>query len=148
MVIRALGPEDLDRHVSLRERLWPDQDPPHGDDLRALLTRPSFTALGAFDGPTLIGFAEATIREYVDGVDGSPAAYLEGIYVDDAHRRKGVATALVDAIAELAARSGCEAVGSDAILEDVESHAWHRSAGFAEIETVVRFSRPAMKAAV
>ena len=142
MIIRPLGPEDLAAHAALRQQLWPDDDEPHETQLRVLHARPDFAAFGAFVAATLVAFAEATIRDYVDGIDTTPAGYLEGIYVDPAHRHHGIATALVNAVATWAARAGCTALGSDALIEDVESHAWHARAGFTEIERVVRFARP------
>lgn len=142
MNVARLGPSTLAAHAALRAEIWPEAAAKHADELRALFDRPTFAAFGAFDADALIGFAESTIREYVDGTDAQPAGYLEGIYVAPAHRRVGVAAALTGAVMTWAREHGCAELGSDALIEDVESHAWHARAGFEEIERVTRFARP------
>ncbi|MDC9614677.1 GNAT family N-acetyltransferase [Xenorhabdus khoisanae] len=53
----------------------------------------SFVALDE-DGNGL-GFADASIRHgYVNGCEGSPVVFLEGIFVSPTHRKCGVAKVL------------------------------------------------------
>lgn len=141
-------PADHPAIVALRCALWPpdaDDDPDiHREDQRAelaaLAQRPSFAVFIARDGDAAVGFVEATLREYLDGADpGPPAAFLEGLYVVPAARRRGVARALHAAVVAWARAHGCAALGSDADLDNDASHAWHRALGFDETGRTVNF---------
>ena len=136
MIVTPAAPEHRERWLALRTALWGEEagdpaDLPEGDG--------SFVALG--DGQ-VIAFAEAAIRhDYVNGCDGSPVAFLEGLFVDPDHRRRGVARALVAAVAEWGRVEGCTEFASDAELDNLDSHAMHWALGFAETERVVYFRR-------
>ena len=46
----------------------------------------------------VIGFAQCQLRrDYVEGTDSSPVGYLEGVYVDENHRKRGYGKALINA---------------------------------------------------
>lgn len=99
-----------------------------------------FVACDASKSP--IGFAEASIRkDYVNGTETFPVVFLEGIYVSADHRQKGVARALVDAVAEWGRECGCREFASDAPLENHQSQAFHKATGFEETERVVCFRK-------
>jgi len=70
-----------------------------------------------------------------------PATFLEGIYTAPRYRRKGVAKALVDAVAASASANGCSELASDALLENHANHAIHRALAFEETERVVFFRK-------
>jgi aminoglycoside 6'-N-acetyltransferase I len=91
------------------------------------------------------GFAEAAIRrDYVNGCETSPVAFVEGIHVVPEHRRQGVAGALIAAVEQWARDQGLRELASDALIENSQSHAMHRALGFSETERVVYF-RKALK---
>ena len=56
-------------------------------------------------------------------------------------RRKGVARALVDAVASWGRSKSCAEFASDALLDNVESHRMHQALGFEETERVVYFRK-------
>jgi len=136
MIVTPAAPEHREGWLALRAALWGDEagdpaDLPEGDG--------NFVAL--LDG-RVIGFAEAAVRrDYVNGCDGSPVLFLEGLYVDPGHRRQGVAGALVAAVADWGRAQGCAEFASDAELANIDSHAMHRALGFVETERVVYFRR-------
>jgi aminoglycoside 6'-N-acetyltransferase I len=68
--------------------------------------------------------------------------FLEGIFVAPDHRKRGVAAALVEAVADWGRAKGCTEFASDALIDNLDSHAFHRAIGFAEQERVVCFSKP------
>jgi len=142
-VARATS-EQTTRWTMMRHALWPDQtseDLAH--DIPAILADPELPAWLAFtaDGEA-IGFAEASLRhDYVNGCESSPVVFLEGIYVEPEHRRLGVASALVTAVAAWGREQGCSEFASDALLDNAASHAFHARIGFAETERVVYFRR-------
>ncbi|WP_294238252.1 aminoglycoside 6'-N-acetyltransferase [uncultured Sphingomonas sp.] len=136
MIVTPAAPEHREGWLALRAALWGEDagdpaDLPEGDG--------NFVALA--DG-RVIGFAEAAVRhDYVNGCDGSPVLFLEGLYVDPAWRRQGVAGALVATVADWGRALGCSEFASDAELDNLDSHAMHRALGFAETERVVYFRR-------
>jgi aminoglycoside 6'-N-acetyltransferase I len=91
----------------------------------------------------VIGFLEAAMRfDYVNGCEGSPVAFLEGIYVAPAFRKQGVARALIAAFEDWARGKGVKEMASDAEIDNRVSHAMHQALGFAETERVVYFRKP------
>ncbi|OAE39493.1 aminoglycoside 6'-N-acetyltransferase [Agrobacterium tumefaciens] len=126
----------------LRHRLWPDTAL---DDHRAELQDVCENGAGFIvhdpDG-SAIGFAEASLRrDYVNGCDTSPVAFLEGIYVEEAYRRQGVAAALVTEVTRWAIAQGVSELASDAEIANLSSHRMHAALGFEETERVVYFRR-------
>jgi aminoglycoside 6'-N-acetyltransferase I len=100
----------------------------------------AFVALS--DSGETLGFAEASLRrDYVEGCETSPVAFLEGIYVAPAHRKTGIAHALSEAVAEWGLSKGCSEYASNALLDNAESHAFHAAIGFVETERVVYFHK-------
>jgi aminoglycoside 6'-N-acetyltransferase I len=134
--------------ASLRHELWPGTSPgEHAREAEHLLHGPDYLVLLAFaaDEADAAGFAEASIRRsYVNGCDtmpGDPVAFLEGIYVKLAYRRRGIARALCERVADWARLQGVTEFASDALIGNHDSHALHRALGFAETERVVFFRR-------
>lgn len=144
IAIVQAGPEHLDGWAALRHALWDDLSPgEHRSEAEEQLSElERLLNLIALDGGKIVGFAEAALRhDYVDGCETSPVVFLEGIYVDAAARGQGVARRLCDAVADWGRARGCSEFASDALADDVQSHAFHRAAGFAETERVVYFRR-------
>lgn len=87
-----------------------------------------------------IGFAQCGLRhDYVEGTHTSPIGYLEGVYVEPAFRRCGVAAELLRACEEWAREQGCSEFASDAEAENVESIRFHLGTGFREVNRIVCF---------
>lgn len=141
-VIVPAGPEHLDAWAQLRHQLW-DEEPAsaHRAEVEEQLTDPErFLNLVALGSGVVVGFAEASIRhEYVNGCEGSPVVYLEGIFVAPELRRQGLARRLSTAVADWGRAHGCREFASDAWHDDWDSHAFHLAAGFEETERVVYF---------
>jgi len=96
----------------------------------------------AYEGSRAVGLAEAALRrDYVNGAESSPVAFLEGLYVTPAERGKGIARSLVQEVMRWARERGCTELASDALLDNTASHAVHRALGFEETERVVFFRR-------
>jgi aminoglycoside 6'-N-acetyltransferase I len=100
------------------------------------------TFIATEPGHKVIGVAEVSLRtDYVNGTSSSPVGFLEGIYVDAAYRRRGVAGQLIDEAEAWAKSHGCTEFASDTTLENPASMAMHRAAGFEETERVVFFRK-------
>lgn len=138
MIVRPVRDEDNQAWGAMRARLWPDENP---EELAGELGDMRETVFVAEDGGALIGFIEIGVRSYAEGGPDGPSAYVEGIYVEANHRRRGVANALLAAAEQWARAEGFTYLGSDALLDNDLSHAWHKAAGFAEVERIVVFGK-------
>jgi aminoglycoside 6'-N-acetyltransferase I len=142
-IVPATG-EHLDGWAALRHALWDELTAAeHRAEAQEQLDEPErLLNLVALSDCKVVGFAEAALRhDYVNGCETSPVVFLEGIYVAEAARGQGIARRLCDAVAEWGRAQGCSEFASDAVADDVDSHAFHRAAGFAETERVVYFRR-------
>ena len=145
--IARLTDAQLPVWVELRNELWPDSAAgEHAREAELLGRSTDYLTLIASDGETAVGFAEAALRrDYVNGCDSSPAlpvVFLEGIYVRPAHRRRGIARALCERVESWGRAHGAIEFASDALVDNVSSHAMHRSLGFEESARVVYFRKP------
>jgi aminoglycoside 6'-N-acetyltransferase I len=138
--------EYLSQWAEMRYALWTwDTVADHAEEAEELYLAgdPHRYALIALDNEgNALGFAEATIRrDYVDGCETSPVAFLEGIYVRPEARMGGVALALADAVAAWGKAKGCTEFASNALLDNIDSHRFHAAIGFEETERVVYFRK-------
>lgn len=136
---------DRSDYVRMRCALWPEASAAeHDAEVAALIAgrpdRATFVALLPEGSPC--GFAEVALRPWAEGVATQPAAFLEGLYVDEEVRRQGVARRLVDACDEWAASRGSSGLGSDTQLDNTASQVMHAHLGFREVERTVVFARP------
>lgn len=144
MIVRSVTETDHPAWAAMRTKLWPDADPKELEsELAGLFALdPPYTIYIAEDGGQQVGFIELWVRSYAEGGPPEPAAYVEGLWVEPGHRRSGVARQLLAKAEEWAKAKGFKWLGSDASLGNKESHAWHRAAGFREVERLVVFGKP------
>lgn len=137
--------EDTADWVAMRQALWPKGNPGiHSADIAQLLAAPGDTInfIARADDGRPVGFSEAGLRhDYVNGTESSPVAFLEGIYVDPAFRRTGVARQLVEAVENWARQQGCSELASDTGIANIPSQKLHDALGFTETQRVVYFRK-------
>ena len=90
---------------------------------------------------SLVGLAEASLREWAEGCSSSPVGYLEGWYVAEHARREGVGRKLVAACEKWARSLGCTEMASDTDLGNTSSEAAHLRLGFHVAARVVAFRK-------
>jgi aminoglycoside 6'-N-acetyltransferase I len=96
-------------------------------------------AVGSGEG--VVGFTEVGLRNYAEGCRSSPVGYLEGIFVVESHRKRGVGRALLDAAEEWARQRGCTEMASDREIRNEMSGLFHTALGFEEVERIVCFRK-------
>ncbi|TXH81221.1 MAG: GNAT family N-acetyltransferase [Rhizobium sp.] len=144
MRIERATDDHLEAWVRLRAELWPDDSlEHHRAELAQFCASENAVAFLAIDfAGHIAGFAEATLRQdYVNGCETSPVLFLEGIYVQPENRREGVARALCQAVAAWGREAGCKEFASDALIDNLASHAFHAALGFDETRRVVYFRK-------
>lgn len=138
-------PADTADWTDMRTALWPSGgNGEHAAEIADLLEDAGGTInLIARDAEgRALGFAEASLRrDYVNGCETTPVAFLEGIFVVPEARGLGVARLLVAAVEAWGRQQGCTEFASDAAPENFASLAMHAALGFAETERVVFFKK-------
>lgn len=139
MTIRRAASADLKAAARLALALWPGYDP---SEMTPLLDDPKAAVFLCESEGEAVGFAQCQLRhDYVEGCETSPVGYLEGVYVEAAHRRRGAAKALVDACQDWARRQGCQEFASDCELDNADSLKFHLGIGFEEANRVICFTK-------
>jgi aminoglycoside 6'-N-acetyltransferase I len=111
-------------------------------EFAALLKDPDAGLFTAKRSGETVAFAQCQLRhDYVEGTETSPVGYLEGVYVEENHRRRGVAAALLHACEAWAKRQGCTEFASDCELENTDSLRFHQSLGFREANRIICFTK-------
>ena len=147
--VRVARPADREPLARLRAVLWPESSAgEHARELVSILdgkgfgTMPLIELVAEENAGALVGFAEVGLRSHADGCDVVHAVgYLEGWYVVESHRKKGIGRKLLRAAEEWAREQGCVEMASDALLENEVSQRVHAALGFAEVDRCVRYRK-------
>lgn len=142
-MIRKAAPEDSSDIARLARLLWPDHSLSELEaELAQLLTQRSAAVFLFLDEGIPVGFAQCQLRhDYVEGTIHSPVGYLEGIFVQEDHRRTGVAGKLLAACEDWARAMGCREFASDCELPNTDSLAFHLRLGFTEANRIICFTK-------
>lgn len=89
-----------------------------------------------------VGFAQCQLRhDYVEGTQSDPVGYLEGIFVLEEYRHKGLAGELLAACEDWAKQMGCSEFASDCELSNEASRQFHLKNGFKEANRIICFAK-------
>ena len=143
MNIRKASLTDAKAVAKLSCLLWPDHFPEEmEEEFSALIANNDVAVFLAEGEGQTIGFAQCQLRhDYVEGTDGSPVGYLEGIYVAEGHRHSGIASKLLQACENWAREQGCLEFASDCELTNTESLQFHLNVGFQEANRIICFTK-------
>ena len=142
MPIRQLLSSERDEWLRMRRALWPDCDEAmHALEMGRYFSQPDTRVVLVFDcgDGRPGGFAEVSVRDRVEGSYSERVGYLEGWYVDEDLRGRGVGRQLVAAAEAWALSRGLTEMASDAEIENEGSIRAHHALGFRETFRVVQF---------
>lgn len=140
-VIRKAEARDLAAVLELAALLWPGHSGEElAEEFGELISDPKAAVFLAFQAGQAVGFAQCQLRQdYVEGTDSSPVGYLEGIYVREVHRGRGLARELVRHCEDFARAQGCRQFASDCTLSNTQSLRFHLATGFREAGRIICF---------
>lgn len=141
-IVRKAEVADKPAWSTMRNQLWPDTIPHHCLDIDSYFDFSSEDIVEVlvieYQGE-LIGFIELNIRSHADGIKGRGVPFVEGWYVDEAFRNRGLGKLLLHYAESWAVRLGYQWIASEAAIDNQQAIACHRAAGFEETERQVSF---------
>lgn len=147
--VRMARAADRQQLAPLRHALWPESSAEeHAKELLGILdgkgfgTMPLAELVAEESAGALVGFLEVGLRSHADGCDVLRAVgYVEGWYVAEGYRKRGIGRRLMAAAEEWARQQGCAEMASDALLGNDVSERAHEAVGFEIVDRCVRFRK-------
>lgn len=142
-MIRKANIDDLTLVTDFAFLLWPNNiyENLKNEIEEILLNKNSIFFLYFIDNSP-VGFVQCQLRfDYVEGTSSSPVGYLEGIYVDEKHRKRGIARKLLNQCESWAKKNKCVEFGSDCELDNIDSLDFHLKVGFTEANRIICFNK-------
>ncbi|MUT65173.1 aminoglycoside 6'-N-acetyltransferase [Paenibacillus sp. NEAU-GSW1] len=139
--INEASEQTLDPLTEMALDLWPDNEFNElREDFRQLLQDERNKVFLFCVDEVPVGFVHFSIRtDYVEGSNGGPVGYVEGIYIKSEHRRKGYSKQLITQGEQWAKTMGCSQIASDIEISNMESYHFHIGSGFKEANRVICF---------
>lgn len=147
MQIRHINRDDRDEWLRMRACLYPRLNPKEIDEWFEAANEGGTHLVGVAvlvadrGNNSLAGFVEIGVRNYAEGCESTPVAFLEGWYVDADARQCGLGGSLVKAAENWAMTHGYAEIASDTELENEVSLQAHLALGFEEVERQICFKK-------
>lgn len=141
---------DCDQLATMREALWPTSSAgEHAEETRRILegktpvtTTPLIIFVAEAGNRQLAGFLEIDLRSHADGCNPSrPVGYVEGWYVAENHRHKGISRKLLAAAEDWARGQGCVEMASDTWIDNEVSQRVHEALGYEVVDRCVHYRK-------
>lgn len=142
-MIKKAAPENALVIAQMAVKMWDSHAPEElAAEFETLLKSHECAVFLCLENGQPVGFAQCQLRhDYVEGTDSSPVGYLEGIFVEDEYRHKGIARELLAACEGWAKEMGCTEFASDCELDNETSLVFHLKMGFVEANRVICFAK-------
>jgi aminoglycoside 6'-N-acetyltransferase I len=147
--IRRAQLSDCDQLARMCEALWPDASAEeHARELALILegkpvtTLPLIILVADAGDRMLAGFLEVDLRSHADGCNPSrPVGYIEGWYVAESYRTRGIGRKLLAAAEDWARSQGCIEVASDTWIDNEVSQRVHEALGYEVVDRCVHYRK-------
>jgi aminoglycoside 6'-N-acetyltransferase I len=147
--IRRAQLSDCDQLARMCEALWPDASAEeHARELALILegkpvtTLPLIILVADVGDRMLAGFLEVDLRSHADGCNPSrPVGYIEGWYVAQSYRTRGIGRKLLAAAEDWARSQGCIEVASDTWIDNEVSQRVHEALGYEVVDRCVHYRK-------
>ena len=147
--VRLVQLSDRDQLVRMHEALWPKTPAEeHARELTQILegkpvvTMPLIILVAEASDGVLAGFLEVDLRSHADGCNPlRPVGYIEGWYVAENHRHKGIGRKLLAAAEDWARSQGCVEVASDTWVDNELSQRVHEALGYEVVDRCVHYRK-------
>jgi len=147
--IRLAQPKDWKQIAAMRVLLWPEASfEEHFAELEAGQSNPGqpgfpvVVLVSEGEHGTLSGFIEVGLRSHADGCDTQcPVGFIEGWFVFEARRGKGIGGELMRTAEAWARDRGCLEMASDALVDNPGSERAHKALGFEVVDRCVHFRK-------
>jgi aminoglycoside 6'-N-acetyltransferase I len=147
--VRPGEPPDREQLLLMRLSLWPelsvDEDRQELDAAlsgKPMGTMPLSILVAEIGDGDLVGFLEIGLRSHADGcATNVPVGFVEGWFVSETHRRKGVGAKLLAAAEDWARGYGCIEMASDTWLDNDRSQRVHEALGFEVVDRCVHYRK-------
>jgi len=147
--IRLAQLSDHDQLLPFHEALWPKASAEeHARELSLILegkapvTMPIVILVAEASDCVLAGFLEVDLRSHADGCNPSrPVGYVEGWYVSEDHRRRGIGRKLLAAAEDWARSQGCVEIASDTWIDNEVSQRVHEALGYEVVDRCVHYRK-------
>ena len=91
----------------------------------------------------VMGFVEVGLRSHADGGDvAQPVGYVEGWFVREAFRGRGIGAELIRVAEDWARGRDCREMASDALIDNEGSQRAHQALGFEVVDRCVHYRKP------
>jgi aminoglycoside 6'-N-acetyltransferase I len=129
--------------------LWPDTTAAeHRAELEELIQTktcggmPFTTFVSSDNDGKITGFLQVDLRSHADGCDPKhPVGFVEGWFVLEEHRGRGVGAAMMRAAEDWARSLGCKEMASDTWIDERNSLKAHEALGFEVVDRCIHFRK-------
>ena len=147
--IRLAQLSDHDQLLRFHEALWPKASAEeHARELSLILEgkapvmMPIVILVAEASDGVLAGFLEVDLRSHADGCNPSrPVGYVEGWYVSEDHRQRGIGRKLLAAAEDWARSQGCVEIASDTWIDNEVSQRVHEALGYEVVDRCVHYRK-------
>lgn len=143
MTIRKATVEDAQKVAGLAIQMWKSHTIEElAQEFCDYMNKESSMVFLAMSDEYAVGFAQCGLRhDYVEGTNSSPVGYLEGIFVVEEYRKRGLAKNMLEACQEWAKEQGCTEFASNCELVNEASVKFHLKMGFEEANRIICFTK-------
>ncbi len=142
--VRPIADDDINEWFRLRKLLWDElTEEEHKDEMTDIYghTDSQLVLVAETDKGKLVGFLEASIRPFVEDCETDNVGYLEGWFVEEFYRKRGIGGTLVESAEDWAREKDCEEMASDAEVGNELSLTAHQKLGYQETSRLVHLRK-------